>query len=80
MNPRVQSAEHLSGTLLKLIFNNGECKFFDLGPYLDYPVYQKLKDKNILKQVQVKHGIICWDDEIDFDPDRVYLESALTVE
>ncbi len=80
MNPRVQSAEHLSGTLLKLIFNNGECKFFDIGPYLNYPVYQPLKDKNTIKQVQVKHGIICWDNGIDFDPDRVYLESAQTVE
>jgi hypothetical protein len=42
---------------------------------LNYPVYQPLNDEEFSKQVRVEHGTICWENGIDFDPDRVYLES-----
>ena len=77
MNSRIESAEYISNNQLRLIFKNGECRLFDFSGYLNYPIYQPLKDQDISKQVKVEHGTICWDNGIDFDPDRVYLESTL---
>ena len=75
MNPRIQSAEYISHNQVRLVFKNGECRLFDFSPYLNYPVYQPLNNEDFSKQVKVEHGTICWDNGIDFDPDRVYLES-----
>ncbi len=75
MNPRVQQAEYISKHRLKLIFKNGEEGVFDFSKYLNFPVYQPLKDEAFSKKVRVFNGTVCWDEEIDFDPDRLYLES-----
>lgn len=76
MNPRVERAEYLSSKKLKITFKNGECKIFDFSPYLKYPVYQPLKNEVLCQQVKVMNGTVCWDEDIDFDPDRIYLESV----
>jgi hypothetical protein len=75
MNSRIQSAEYISHNQVRLVFKNGECRLFDFSPYLNYPVYQPLNNEDFSKQVKVEHGTICWENGIDFDPDRVYLES-----
>jgi hypothetical protein len=58
-----------------LTFDNNEVKVFNFSAYLDYPVYQDLKDEAFCRVVKVVDGIVQWDDEIDFDPDILYLES-----
>lgn len=75
MNPRVSKAEYISNHRLKLVFKNGEEGVFDFSKYLQYPVYQPLQDETFSKNVKVFNGVVCWDDTIDFDPDRLYLES-----
>ena len=75
MNPRVAQAEYKTDYVLLLTFTNNEVKMFDLKNYLHYPIYWKLKDEAFCKKVKALHGIIQWNEFIDFDPDIIYLES-----
>jgi len=77
MNPRVLKVEYQDDYKLRLTFTNKEVRQFDLSAYLNYPVYQPLKDKSFCKKVKAADGIIQWNEYIDFDPDTLYLESML---
>jgi hypothetical protein len=76
MNPRAKDILYKSPYNLIVTFTNGEVKKFDLQPYLDYPVYEDLKNEAYCSKAKVCNGTIVWDDEIDLDPDRLYLESV----
>ncbi|MBA3674836.1 MAG: DUF2442 domain-containing protein [Chitinophagaceae bacterium] len=75
MNPRAKNVEYENPYKLIITFTNGEVKLFDLQPYLAYPVYEPLKNELLCSNAAVKYGTIVWNDEIDIDPDRLYLES-----
>jgi len=75
MNPRVNSVQYQSPYLLIITFTNKEVKEFDFKPYLEYPVYEGLKDENYCKKAKVFNGAVIWDEFTDFDPDTLYLES-----
>ena len=75
MNPRVNQVQYEHPYKLLLTFNNGEVKEFDFKNYLDYPVYKKLSDPVYCNKVKACYGTAVWDEEIDFDPDTLYLES-----
>jgi hypothetical protein len=74
MNPRVSKVAYAGDHQLLLTFTNNEVKRFDLNNYLQYPVYEPLKDEAFCKKVKVSGGTIEWNDDIDFDPDTLYLE------
>ncbi len=75
MNPRVVSAAALAGHVLDLRFDNGEQRRMAVQPYLDYPVFERLRDAGFFALVQADHGTVSWPGGIDLDPDSVYLES-----
>ena len=75
MNPRVLKVGYAGDHQLLLTFTNNEVKRFDLANYLDYPVYEPLKDEAFCKKVKTSGGTIQWNEYIDFDPDTLYLES-----
>ena len=75
MNPRVLTVEYKGDYQLLLTFTNKEVKQFDLSTYLNYPIYEPLKDEAFCKKVKADDGIIVWDEYIDFDPDMLYMES-----
>lgn len=75
MNPRVKTLEVKDNYILELGFTNGEKGIFSVEPYLSYPVYEPLKDKEIFKRATVSFGFVNWNGEIDIDPDTLYLES-----
>jgi hypothetical protein len=74
MNPRVEKVSCVNNTVLELTFKNGEVKLFDVSPYFKYPVYEILKDTVFFKNAYILNGTVAWNDEIDFDPDTLYLE------
>lgn len=74
MNPRVKEVVYQHPYKLILTFSNGEVKLFDFENYLQYPVYSKLKDPAFCSKVKSFQGTAVWDEEIDFDPDSLYLE------
>ena len=75
MNPRVVSVEFQPPDELLLTFNNHEIRVFNLSDYLTYPVYEKLNDPGYCRKAKVLNGTVVWDNETDFDPDTLYLES-----
>jgi len=75
MNPRVTAVRYQSPYKLIVTFTNREIKEFDFSDYLDYPVFQILKDESYSQRAKVFNGTVMWDESVDFDPDTLYLES-----
>ncbi len=73
MNPSVKSVEAISDYRLRLDFENGESKLFDVSPYLEKGIFVELKDENYFNQVRVAFGSIEWPHEQDFSRDTLYL-------
>ena len=75
MNPRVKYIKYQNNYKFEITFLNNEVKLFDISPYLNYPIYEELKDENFCKKATVFSGTRWWNEIIDFAPDRLYLES-----
>jgi hypothetical protein len=76
MNPRVKNVVPKKNFMLHLWFTNGEEGIFDVKPYLDYEVFQALKDEKMFRTVRPFVGTIQWENEADLCPDTVYLDSV----
>jgi hypothetical protein len=73
MNPSVETAEPLENYKLKVHFDNGEVKEFDVSPFLDKGIFVELKDEEYFSQVRVAFGAVQWPNEQDFSNDTLYL-------
>jgi len=60
---------------LDLKFNDNTVRRFDARPYLDFGVFNELKDIGYFKQVRIAYGTVQWPHEQDFSPDTLYIES-----
>ena len=76
MNPRVKNVIPENNYTLHLWFTNGEEGIFDVKPYLDFEVFQALKDEKMFNTVRPYVGTIQWANEADLCPDTVYLDSV----
>lgn len=74
--PKAVAVEPMDGYVLKVTFNNGETRQFDVAPYLAYPAFQALKQGNLFMQARVAHHTVIWNDEVDIAPESLYLESV----
>ena len=61
---------------LELTFNDKSVRRFDARPYLDFGVFQELKDIGYFKQVKIAYGTVQWPHEQDISPDTLYIESV----
>uniref|UniRef100_UPI004056C571 DUF2442 domain-containing protein n=1 Tax=Candidatus Electronema sp. TaxID=2698783 RepID=UPI004056C571 len=75
MNPRVKNAVPDNDYTVKIVFDNGEEKLFDVKPYLEKGIFQELKNMQIFKTVRPVMGSIQWKNGQDFCPDTLYLQS-----
>jgi hypothetical protein len=64
---------------LELTFENKEIKIFDVKPYLDTGLFEKLKDKNLFKMVRISFDTIEWPNGIDLDPEVLYEKSKAKI-
>jgi hypothetical protein len=76
MNPEVKTVEPLDNYKLKLQFENGDFKIFDVSPYLDRGIFTELKDSHYFKSVRVVSGAVQWPHEQDFSSDTLYIRSS----
>jgi hypothetical protein len=60
---------------LDVAFEDGSLRRFDMKPYLDYPIFQKLKDIGYFRNFKIEFGTVQWSDEQDMSPDTLYIES-----
>ena len=75
MNPRVVNVKAGSDYTLLLSFDNGEEKIYDVKPHLDFGVFKALKDEKIFNSVKPCFGSIRWANDVDIDPDTLYIDS-----
>ena len=73
MNPKVIIAEPLTNHRLRLRFENGEIREFDVAPYLDKGIFRELKDDAYFRRVRVAFGSVEWPNEQDFSKDTLYM-------
>ena len=79
MNPEVVNVKPEKDYTLHLWFANGEEGVLDVKPYLEYEVFQALKDEKLFNSVRPFIGTIQWANEADLCPDTVYLDSVKIV-
>jgi hypothetical protein len=59
------------------MFENNQIKIFDMNPYLETGLFQKLKDENIFSKVKISFDTIEWPGGIDLDPEILYEKSKI---
>ena len=77
MSPKVIKVEALGNSCLRLFFDNGEIRIFDVFPYLNKGFFKELQNIYYFNQVKPFYGGIQWPHEQDFGPDTLFLESTL---
>ena len=78
MNPYVKQVRPLEDYQLKIIFENGEQRIFDVKPYLKHGVLVRLQNRATFQAVRVVAGSVEWPGELDLSFDTLYLESQPT--
>ena len=78
MYPSVKSVVPNKDFTIPVQFDNGERGTLDMKPYLDFGVFEKIKDYERFKQVRVAFDTIQWDGGLDLDPEFVYAKCETT--
>ncbi|SDF62010.1 DUF2442 domain-containing protein [Sporolituus thermophilus] len=75
MVPRIKWVQPCEEFVLKVAFNNGVVKIYDMKSKLDEPRFSALKDKGIFRAVQVDGGGygVSWNDEIDLSENELWM-------
>lgn len=70
----VTDATYIADYRIKVRFENGQVKVVDLGPHLDGPVFEPLKDPAYFRRFDVNRDIdtVAWPNDADFSPDFLY--------
>ena len=72
MTPKAINVETIENYKLKVTFDNGEVKVFDVKPYFRHKLFDELKDDKLFKTVKVAGLSIEWDNGADICPDELY--------
>jgi len=74
MNPKVIKVQPEQNYMLNLWFANGEQRRFDMKPYLDFEVFQALKDQKMFNTATTFLGSVTWSNNSDLSYDTLYLD------
>lgn len=72
MYPAIVNVKPDDDYVLYLEFDNGVQGWMDMKPFINYGVFQKIKDRSMFKQVRIKFDTVEWDCGVDLDPEYVY--------
>lgn len=76
MNPDVIELQPLDDHVLRLIFEGGEVRDFDLKPYLGLGVFKELRDTAYFEEAYVEFGSVEWPHGQGLSYNTLYLESV----
>ncbi|MDD2962642.1 MAG: DUF2442 domain-containing protein [Bacteroidales bacterium] len=68
----VVSVSPIGDYRLKLTFDNGEVRAFDMKPFLHLGLFRELKDEALFNTVRISFDSIQWENDADFDPESLY--------
>ncbi len=72
MYPSVKAVVPQDNYELYITFNNGESGTLDMKPYLDFGIFNRIKDYSCFEKVTVAFDTIEWESGADLDPEFVY--------
>lgn len=72
MYPSVSSVVPKADYILEITFNNGEYGTLDMKPYLDFGIFNRIKDYRSFEKVSVAFDTIEWEAGADLAPEFVY--------
>ena len=75
MHPDVIDVQPLSDYCLRLIFEGGEVRDFDMKPYLDFGIFAELRDLAYFTSVFIEFGSLEWPNGQGLSYDTLYLKS-----
>lgn len=75
MNPYVKRVRPLEDYCLEVVFENGECRVFDVKPYLQRGIFVRLQNYATFQAVRVVAGSVEWPGGLGLSYDTLYLES-----
>ncbi|MDR1185632.1 MAG: DUF2442 domain-containing protein [Coriobacteriales bacterium] len=68
-------AEPLDDYRIRVVFENGERKVFDVTPYLEDSFWASLRQPEVFRLVKVGPLSLEWPNGIDICPEEVYFDS-----
>lgn len=75
MRPRAVEVKPLKNYILKIKFDNGEEKNFDVKPYMEHKAFKELKNISMFNTVKISGLSIEWGNGADICPDELYLNA-----
>lgn len=75
MRKKLVSVEPLPEFRLRLVFEGGESRIFDVAPYLGIGIFKELKNEQLFKTVRVSFDTVCWANDADICPDELRMTS-----
>ena len=77
LQPRLLEVHALPESKLRLVYETGEVKLFDVSPYISGPWYGELRNSNYFNSVRVIPGGVGieWADGQDIAPHELYENS-----
>lgn len=72
MTPKAINVEAIENYELKVTFDNGETKIFDVKPYFGHKLFDELKNEKLFETVKIAGLSIEWDNGADICPDELY--------
>lgn len=72
MYPSVVKVTPQDNFILIIAFSNGKNGTLDMKPYLNFGIFNKLKDRKLFEKVYVSFDTIEWESGADLDPEFVY--------
>ena len=76
LRPTAISVTPLDNYLIKLMFDDGETKLFDVKPYIKGSWYKELLDPICFKSVKTNGFTVEWANGQDLCPDELYYSSS----
>jgi len=73
MNPHVKSVRALDDYQLEVSFDNGECRVFDVKPFLSRGIFVRLRDRSLFQAARAVAGSVEWPGGRDLSYDTLYL-------
>lgn len=71
----VTNVEAMPDYKLRLEFENGEKRLFDMSAYIDKPPFTRLKESALFAAAFVEYGTVVWPGDIDIAPETLYERS-----
>ena len=80
MTPNILKVIPKEDYIVEIIYENGEQKLFDCKPYLNFGIFNELKDNSIFKTVRISFDTIEWSNGADICPEELYEMSTTSTD